>query len=99
MCIRDSIYYNSRVHWSKRPRNKRRREAWSNDGGVSWQGWRIVDVLPDGDQGRTYGCMGGLTRLPLEDRDILIFSNLDTDASTVSVSRSGRVLTAVRLGL
>ena len=25
--------------------------------------------------------MGGLTRLPLEDRDILIFSNLDTDAS------------------
>jgi sialidase-1 len=25
--------------------------------------------------------MGGLTRLPLEERDILIFSNLDTDAS------------------
>ena len=25
--------------------------------------------------------MGGLTRLPLQDRDILIFSNLDTDAS------------------
>ena len=75
------IYYNSRVHWVERPRNKRRREAWSEDGGVTWKDWRIVDALPDGDQGRTYGCMGGLTRLPLKDRDILIFSNLDTDAS------------------
>ena len=75
------IYYNSRLHWAKRPSNKRRREAWSNDGGVSWKNWRIIDVLPDGDQGRTYGCMGGLIRLPLENRDILIFSNLDTSAS------------------
>ena len=75
------VYYNSRVHWDKRPRNRRRREAWSVDGGESWQSWKIVDVLPDGDQGRSYGCMGGLTRLPLSDRDILLFSNLDTDAS------------------
>ena len=75
------IYYNSRLHWSKRPRNKRRREAWSVDGGATWRDWQIVDVLPDGDQGRTYGCMGGLTRLPLKDRDVLLFSNLDTDAS------------------
>ncbi len=74
------IYYNSRVHWSKRPRNKRRREAWSDDGGVTWEKWKIINALPDGDQGRTYGCMGGLTRLPAKDRDILIFSNLDTDA-------------------
>jgi len=75
------IYYNSRVHWSERPRNKRRREAWSEDGGVTWTNYRIIDALPDGDQGRTYGCMGGLTRLPLKDRDILLFSNLDTNAS------------------
>ncbi|MCH2062332.1 MAG: glycoside hydrolase [Roseibacillus sp.] len=75
------IYYNSRVHWSERPRNKRRREAWSDDGGVTWKDWRIVDVLPDGDQGRPYGCMGGLTRLPLADHDILLFSNLDTEAA------------------
>ncbi len=75
------IYYNSRVHWSKRPRCRRRREAWSDDGGESWKRWKIVDELPDGDQGRAYGCMGGLTRLPLLDRDVLIFSNLDTDAS------------------
>ena len=47
------IYYNSRVHWAERPRNKRRREAWSDDGGVTWKDFRIVDVLPDGDQGRT----------------------------------------------
>ncbi len=88
------IYYNSRVHWSERPRNKRRREAWSDDGGVTWKKWRIIDVLPDGDQGRTYGCMGGLTRLPLRDRDILLFSNLDTEAAhreriTVWVSFDG----------
>lgn len=76
-----SIYYNSRVHWSERPHNRRRREARSIDGGASWKNWRIVKVLPDGDQGRTYGCMGGLTRLPLRERDILIFSNLDTNAS------------------
>ncbi|MEN8775170.1 MAG: sialidase family protein [Akkermansiaceae bacterium] len=75
------IYYNSRAHWPKRPRNKRRREAWSDDGGLTWKDWQIIDTLPDGDQGRTYGCMGGLTRLPSQDRDILIFSNLDTDAS------------------
>ena len=75
------IYYNSRVHWAERPRNRRRREAWSVDGGASWQSYRIVDELPDGDQGRSYGCMGGLTRLPLHDRDVLIFSNLDTNAS------------------
>ena len=75
------ICYNSRMDWAKRPHNRRRREAWSDDGGVTWKDWRVIDVLPDGDQGRTYGCMGGLTRLPLKDRDILIFSNLDTDAS------------------
>ncbi|MGY8646427.1 MAG: sialidase family protein [Verrucomicrobiales bacterium] len=75
------VYYNSRVHWPKRPRSGRRREAWSVDGGVSWQNWKIVEALPDGDQGRSYGCMGGLARLPLDDRDVLIFSNLDTEAS------------------
>ena len=93
--LRDGrIYYNSRLHWSKRPRNTRRREAWSEDGGVTWKDWRIVEELPDGDQGRTYGCMGGLTRVPSKEKDILIFSNLDTDAKhrervTVWVSMDG----------
>lgn len=77
-----SLYYNSRVHWQDRPRNTRRRSARSTDGGHTWTDWEIVDVLPDGHQHRSYGCMGGLTRLPIADRDILIFSNIDTPNAT-----------------
>lgn len=72
------IYYNSRVHWQERPNNTRRRAAISEDGGQTWKNWTLVEVLPDGHQHRSYGCMGGLTRLPVADRDILIFSNIDT---------------------
>ena len=72
------IYYNSRVHWQERPKNTRRRAAWSDDGGASWKDFRIVEVLPDGHQHRSYGCMGGLVRLPVAGEDILIFSNIDT---------------------
>ena len=75
------IYYNSRVHWPERPNNRRRREAWSFDGGETWKDWKIVQALPDGDQGRAYGCMAGMTRIPSNDKDVFIFSNLDTDAS------------------
>jgi sialidase-1 len=75
------IYYNSRVHWQDRPKNTRRREAWSNDGGQTWTDWRIVEILPDGHQHRSYGCMGGLVRLPVTGKDILIFSNIDTPNS------------------
>jgi sialidase-1 len=35
-------------------------------------------MLPDGDQVRDYGLMAGLTRLPIEGRDILIFSNIES---------------------
>ena len=73
-----TIYYNSRIHWDQRERNTRRRAASSDDGGHTWKDWWIVDALPDGHQHRSYGCMGGLTRLPLANRDILVFSNLDT---------------------
>lgn len=76
------LYYNSRVHWQDRPKNTRRRAAWSDDGGQTWKDWQIVDVLPDGHQHRSYGCMGGLVRLPVENRDILIFSNIDTPNAT-----------------
>ena len=72
------IYYNSRVHWHERPKNTRRRSAMSDDGGKTWTEWRIVEVLPDGQQQRSYGCMGGLVRLPVRGKDILIFSNIDT---------------------
>jgi sialidase-1 len=76
------IYYNSRVHWQERPKNTRRREAWSTDGGHTWKDFRIVDILPDGHQHRSYGCMGGLVRLPVKEQDILIFSNIDTPKAT-----------------
>ena len=73
-----TIYYNSRVHWDQRPQNTRRRSAISKDGGQTWTDWEIVEILPDGHQQRSYGCMGGLTRLPVKDHDILVFSNIDT---------------------
>lgn len=73
------IYYNSRVHWQERPNNTRRRSAISNDGGQTWKDWDIVEILPDGHQHRSYGCMGGLVRLPITGKDILIFSNIDTE--------------------
>jgi sialidase-1 len=76
------LYYNSRVHWQERPKNTRRREAWSNDGGKTWTDFAVIDALPDGHQHRSYGCMGGLVRLPIAGKDILIFSNIDTDKAT-----------------
>jgi hypothetical protein len=45
------------------------------------ENWRIIDALPDGPQESTYGCMGGLVRLPVGGQDILVFSNLDTAGS------------------
>ena len=76
------IYYNSRVHWQERPENTRRRGAYSSDGGHTWTDWRIIKPLPDGHQHRSYGCMGGLTRLPVAGKDIVIFSNIDTPNAT-----------------
>ncbi|MEM7474802.1 MAG: sialidase family protein [Planctomycetota bacterium] len=77
-----TIYYNTRIHWDKRPNNTRRRSALSKDGGQTWVDWDIVEILPDGHQHRSYGCMGGLTRLAVAEQDILIFSNLDTPNAT-----------------
>lgn len=73
-----SLYYNSRVHWEERPKNTRRRSAISRDGGQTWTDWKIIDSLPDGPQDTNYGCMGGLVRLPIKDKDILIYSNCDS---------------------
>lgn len=72
------LYYNSRSHWNKNKPPKRRRCAFSADGGETWRGWQIVEILPDGPQDTTYGCMGGLVRLPIQGKDILIFSNCDS---------------------
>jgi len=72
------LYYNSRCHWNKNKPPKRRRCAYSADGGETWTDWQIVQILPDGPQNSTYGCMGGLVRLPVQGKDILVFSNCDS---------------------
>lgn len=74
-----TIYYNSRCHWNGDKPPKRRRCAWSDDGGETWRDWQIVDVLPDGPQDTTYGTFGGLVRLPIKGRDILLYSNCDSE--------------------
>lgn len=74
-----SIYYNSRRHLSTDGLDPRRRHiAWSYDGGETWEDLSVSPELPDGDQDRDYGLMGGLVRLPLDGHDILLFSNIDS---------------------
>ena len=74
-----TIYYNSRRHWAEEGANPRRRwSAWSDDGGATWQGLKIIEALPDGPQDTNYGLMGGLVRLPVEGKDVLIFSNCES---------------------
>ena len=74
-----TIYYNSRRHWANEGENPRRRwTARSVDGGKSWKDLKICEALPDGPQNTNYGCMGGLTRLAVKDRDILLYSNCDS---------------------
>ena len=64
-----TIYYNTRRHWAPKGVNpKRRWTAKSKDGGQTWKGKSICEILPDGDQARNYGLMGGLTRLPVKNR-------------------------------
>ena len=71
-----SILYNSREHMSRGNRFM----AWSHDGGALWLDAYRSAELPDGPRGSSYGCMGGMIRLPVEGLDILLYSNLDTDA-------------------
>jgi sialidase-1 len=70
------VYYNSRCHLAT---DAMRRIAWSHDGGVTWINPEKSRILPDGVRGSSYGCMGGLTRLPVANADIFIYSNLDFD--------------------
>jgi sialidase-1 len=82
------IYYNSRRHWAPEGKDPRRRWiATSDDGGKTWKDLWMCQALPDGPQDTNYGCMGGLVRLPVKDRDILLYSNCD--------SPRGRVRTTV----
>ena len=70
------ILYSSREHMSK----NNRFFGWSYDGGELWIEPFESDVLPDGARGTSYGCMGGLIRLPIDGADVLLYSNLDTHA-------------------
>ena len=73
------LYYNSRRHWAPtREESLHRWVAWSDDGGATWANPVQSAVLPDGNQDSTYGLMGGLVRLPVQGRDILVFSNIDS---------------------
>ncbi len=83
------IYYNSRRHLH----SINRFAAWSYDGGETWEDYEECSDLPDGPRDREYGLKGGLVRLPLDDHDILIFSNVDSPSgrrnSTVWASFDG----------
>jgi sialidase-1 len=74
-----TLYYNSRRHRSTDGLNPRKRYvAKSIDGGETWRDMYVCEELPDGDQSRDYGLMGGLVRLPVDGHDILIFSNIES---------------------
>lgn len=85
------IYYSSRQHFFHDGEEMRsdRLYAWSHDGGETWVAPEYDSTLPDGpryrgEEGREacynghFGMAAGLTRLPLANRDILLYSNADT---------------------
>jgi sialidase-1 len=84
------IYYSSRKHvfGENEPYRNERLYGWSDDGGETWSDLEFSASLPDGPQYRGderrescynghFGMAGGLTRLPVADKDILIYSNAD----------------------
>ena len=79
------LYYDSRRHWDPKGSaydKSMRWHAWSDDGGATWKDPAVSKVLPDGARGATKpgaGCLAGLIRLPVEGRDILLYSNCDSD--------------------
>jgi sialidase-1 len=74
------VYYNTRRHWGE-PEGvdpHMRWEAFSHDGGATWKDLVVSEVLPDGTRAvGSNGCHGGLVRLPVRGRDILVFSNIE----------------------
>ena len=74
-----TLLYNSREHMSR----GNRFVATSYDGGnLGIEARRSAD-LPDGPRGTSYGLMGGMLRLPIAGRDILLYSSSDTDAGAM----------------
>lgn len=79
------ILYSSREHMNVGSRYL----GWSHDGGANWLGAYQEPALPDGPKGTSYGCMGGLIRLPVAGADILIYSNLDTEGGKMPTKVGG----------
>ena len=86
------VYYSSRRHRFADGEELRsdRLRAWSDDGGETWTDPEYQKGLPDGPRYRGtdkrganynghFGMAGGLVRLPVAGRDILIYSNADHD--------------------
>jgi len=86
------VLYNSRRQYfpDGEPRDARRQHARSRDGGRTWTDLATVHGLPDGPryrgvaaQGANYngqfGLMAGFERLPLTDRDVLLYTSTDRD--------------------
>ena len=82
-----SILYNSREHMSLGNRYL----AHSYDGGETWIEPYMSAELPDGPRGSSYGCMGGMIRLPVDGYDILVYSNLDTGEGEMPGSVGGSI--------
>jgi sialidase-1 len=82
-----SILYNSREHMSLGNRYLAR----SFDGGETWLNPVQSMELPDGPRGSSYGCMGGMIRLPVDGYDILVYSNLDTGAGEMPGTLGGSI--------
>ncbi len=74
-----TILYNSREHMSRGNRFL----AHSDNGGELWLSPYRSPDLPDGARGTSYGLMGGMIRLPLAGKNILIYSNVDTDGGAM----------------
>jgi len=79
------ILYSSREHMSV----GNRYFGWSHDGGELWLNPTQSAELPDGARGTSYGCMGGLIRLPIDGADVLLYSNLDTESGVMPAKVGG----------
>ncbi len=74
--LRDgTLYYNTRSHTAI---DAARRIGWSHDGGHTWVNPETDHTIPDGPRSDPYGLMAGLTRVPHDEYDILVYSNADT---------------------
>jgi len=82
-----SVHYNSREHMTR----GNRFIATSFDAGETWINPYRCPWLPDGPRGSSYGCMGGVIRLPVKGKDILIYSNLDTDRGLMPEITGGTI--------